>query len=110
MVTGCESWLVSLGMVPVVGEEKGPVCRLVGWSFVVGGVMWWSPTLFGCARTPVCVLTSTSGCVVWDFARENSVGSLLWFGVDGRVNFGWFRACVFQRGIRECGWVGHATG
>ena len=87
----------------------------VGWSFVVGGVMWWARTLFGCARTQVRVFISTIGCVVWDFARENSVGSLLWFGVDGRVNsvgFGWFRVgvCVFQRGIRECGWVGHATG
>ena len=37
MVTGCESWLVILGRVPVVGEEKGPVCRQVGLSFVVGG-------------------------------------------------------------------------
>ena len=102
MVTGCESWLVILGIVPVVGEEKGPVCRLVGWSFVVGGVIWWAHTLFGCARTQVRVLISTSGCVVWDFARENSVGSLLWFGVDGRVNsagFGCFRVgVVYSRG------------
>ena len=115
MATGCELWRVSLGRVPVVGEGKGPVCLRVGWSFVAGGVIWWSHTLFGCVRTPLCVLISTGGCVVWDFARENSVGSLLWFGVDGRVNsvgFGWFRVgvCVFQRGIRECGWVGHATG
>ena len=41
MVTGHESWLVSLGRVPVAGEGKGPVCLSVGWSFVVGGVMWW---------------------------------------------------------------------
>ena len=121
MVTGCGSWVVRLGRVRVVGEGKGPVCRPVGWSFVVGGVIWWAHTLFGCARTQVRVFISTMGCVVWDFARENSVGSLLWFGVDGRVNsvgFGWFRvgvvyprgvstsgmfwACVFQRGVQEC--------
>ena len=64
MVTGCESWLVSLGRVPVVGEEKGPVCLPVGWSFVVGGAMWWSHTLFGFGRNPVCVSISTSGCLV----------------------------------------------
>jgi hypothetical protein len=64
MVTGCESWLVSLGRVPEVGEEKGPVCRPVGWSFVVGGVTWWAHTLFGCARTQVRVFLSTSGDLV----------------------------------------------
>ena len=97
MVTGCESWRVSLGRVPVVGEGKGPVCLRGGWSFVVGGVMWWSQTLFGCARTPVCVLISTSGCVVWDFARESGVGSVSWFGVGVRVNSGgfeWIRVVV----------------
>ena len=75
MVTGCESWLVSLGRGPVVEEGKGPVCLPVGWSFVGGGAMWWAHTLFGSARTPLCVLMSTSGCVFWDFARENGVGS-----------------------------------
>ena len=79
--------------------------------------MWWSHTLFGCARTQVCVLISTSGCVVWDFARENGVGSVSWFGGDVRVNSGMFESfrvvvacsrgepicgrfwvCVFQRG------------
>jgi len=64
IVTGCESWLVSLGRVPVVGEGKGLVCRLVGWSFVVGGVMWWAHTLFGCARTQVRVFVSTRGYLV----------------------------------------------
>ena len=129
MATRCESWGVSLGRFPVVGEGRGPACLWVGWSFVVGGLMWWSHTLFGCARTPVCVFTSTSGCVVWDFAMENDVGSCPGAGVDDRVNsagFGRFRvgvvyyrgeptcrrfwACVFQRGIRKCGWVRHATG
>ena len=64
MVTGCGSWVVSLGMVPVIGEEQGPVCRPVGWSFVVGGVIWWAHTLFGCARTQVRVFLSTSGDLV----------------------------------------------
>ena len=90
MVTGCESWRVSLGGVPVVGEGKGPVCLRGGWLFVVGGMMWWSHTLFGCARTQVCALISTSGCVVWDFARESGVGSVSWFGVGVRVNSGGF--------------------
>jgi len=97
MVTGCESWLVSLGRVPVVGEEKGPVCRLVGWSFVGGGAIWWAHTLFGCARTPVCVSISTGGCLAWGFARENGVGIALWFGVDvwvGSSHFEWFRVVV----------------
>ena len=108
MVTGCELWRISLGRVPVFGEGKGPVCLRVGWSFVAGGVMWWSHTLFGCARTPVCVLISTSGCVVWDFARENSVGSLLWFGMGVRVNSGgfeWIRvvvACPVESQLAEC--------
>jgi hypothetical protein len=90
MVTGCESWLVSLGRGPVVEEGKGPVCLPVGWSFVGGGAIWWAHTLFGSARTPVCVLISTSGCVVWDFARENGVGSVSWFGGGVRVNSGGF--------------------
>ena len=106
MVTGCELWRVSLGRVPVVGEGKGPVCLRGGWLFVVGGMMWWSHTLFGCARTQVRVLISTSGCVVLDFARKDSVGSLLWFGVDGRVNsvgFGWFRVgVVYPREVSTC--------
>ena len=121
MVSGCGSWVVSLGRVRVVVKGKGPVCLPVGWSLVVGGVVRWAHTLFGCARTQVRVLISTSGCVVWDFARENGVGSVSWFGMGVRVNsagLGWFRvgvvysrgeptcgrfwACVFQRGVKEC--------
>jgi hypothetical protein len=69
--------------------------------------MWWAHTLFGCARTQVRVFTSTIGCVVWDFARENSVGGLLWFGVDGRVNSGGFESVARSRGEPTCGrfWV-----
>jgi hypothetical protein len=104
MVTGCESWRVSLGRAPVVGEGKGPVCLRVGWSFVVGGVMWWSHTLFGRARTHVCALTSVSGCVVWDFARESGVGSASWFGVGVRVNSGGISSCCgMPRGEPTCG-------
>jgi hypothetical protein len=129
MVTGCESWLVSLGRVPVVGEEKGPVCLPVGWSFVVGGVIWWAHTLFGCARTQVRVFISTRGYLVNDFARENGVGIVSWFDVDVRVgssHFEWFRvvveccrrlstcgmfwACVFQRGVQECELVEGVSG
>ena len=111
MVTGCESRRVSLGRFPVVGEGRGPACLRVGWSFVVGGLMWWSHTLFGCARTPVCVFVSTSGCVVWDFARENGVGSCPAVCVDGRVNSAGFGRCrvgvVYSRGESICGgfWV-----
>ena len=106
MVTGCGSWVVSLGMVPVIGEEQGPVCRPVGWSFVVGGVMWWAHTLFGCARTQVCVFISTSGYLVWDLARENGVGIVLWFEVGVRVgssHFEWFRVVVvYLRRVPTC--------
>ena len=108
MVTGCELWRISLGRVPVFGEGKGPVCLRVGWSFVAGGVMWWSHTLFGCARTPLCVLISTSGCIVWDFARESGVGSVSWFGMGVRVNSGgfeWIRVVVaypVESQLAEC--------
>jgi hypothetical protein len=37
-VSGCGSWVVSLGRVRVVVKGKGPVCLPVGWSFVVGGL------------------------------------------------------------------------
>ena len=86
MVTGCESWVVSLGRILVDVEGKGPVCLPVGWSLVVGRVGWWSHTLFGCARTPVCVFISTSGCLVWDFAVENGVRGVSWLGVDRGVD------------------------
>jgi len=42
-------------------------------------------------------LISTSGCVVWDFARESGVGSVSWFGMGVRVNSGgfeWIRVVV----------------
>jgi hypothetical protein len=53
----------------------------------------------------VRVLTSTSGCVVWDFARENGVGSCPAVGVDGRVNSAeGFGLVCFKGGSRSVNW------
>ena len=83
----------------LVGPGGGGHHLPVGWSFVAGGVIWWAHTLFGCARTQVCVFISTSGYLVWDFARENGVGIVLWFEVGVRVgssHFEWFRVVVLS--------------
>ena len=74
-----------LGINLSVGSGCGVHHLRVGWSFVVGRVVWWSHTLFGCVRTPVCVFKSTSGCLVWEFAVENGVRGVSWLGVDRGV-------------------------
>jgi hypothetical protein len=77
------------------GKRPGlPPGRLVvcgGWGNMVGAHAVWVR-----AHPSACVDIDQWVCSL-GFARENSVGSLLWFGVDGRVNsagFGWFRVGV----------------
>jgi hypothetical protein len=102
MVTGRESWVISLGRVLVVVEVKDPVCLPVAWSLVVGGVGWWSHTLFGGARAPQFVCYIDQWVFSLGFCTGKRCGECLVVRCRRPGEFWWFERKLVDSFGRVC--------